>query len=118
MTIAYWCILVAAVLPYIWVGFAKSKPNYNNNAPRDYLSQVEGWRKRAGWAHNNAFEAFPAFAAAVLVAEAAKAPQTRIDLCAMLFIAFRISHGLAYITDKAPLRSSLWLAGFLCVVAL
>ena len=23
MSIAYWCVLIAALLPYVWVGFAK-----------------------------------------------------------------------------------------------
>lgn len=26
MPIAYWCILIAAVLPFVWVGVAKSGP--------------------------------------------------------------------------------------------
>ena len=41
MSVAYWCILIAAVLPLIWVGFAKSgAPGYNNKDPR-------GWREFA-----------------------------------------------------------------------
>ena len=40
MSIAYWCILIAAVLPYAWVAFAKSgAPAYNNKDPRGWLAK-------------------------------------------------------------------------------
>jgi uncharacterized MAPEG superfamily protein len=118
MTFAYWCVLVAACLPYIWVGLAKSKPGYNNNAPREFLAESEGWRKRANWAQVNAFENFPAFAAAVIISHLAKAPQESIDLHAGLFLVFRVLHGIFYVTDQAALRSMTWAAGFVCVVRL
>ena len=118
MTFAYWCVLVAACLPYLWVAFAKARPGYNNNAPRESLAEVEGWRKRANWAQMNAFENFPAFAAAVIISHLAKAPQESIDLHAGLFIAFRVLHGVAYIADQGTLRSMLWTAGFVCMIRL
>jgi uncharacterized MAPEG superfamily protein len=118
MTFAYWCVLVAACLPYLWVIFAKFKPGYNNHTPREFLSEVEGWRKRANWAQVNAFESFPAFAAAVIISHLAKAPQESIDLHAGLFLVFRLLHGAFYIADKASLRSMVWAAGFICMIRL
>jgi uncharacterized MAPEG superfamily protein len=118
MTLAFWCILIAALLPYLWVGLAKARPGYNNNAPRDQLERAEGWRKRANWAQLNSFEAFPAFAAAVIVAHLAHAPQARIDLLAGLFIGFRLLHGILYILDKASLRSTVWAGGMACMIGL
>jgi len=41
----------------------------DNRAPRPSLESLSGWRQRADWAHRNHFEAFPAFAAVVFVAE-------------------------------------------------
>ena len=72
MTTAYWCVLAAALVPYFTVAVAKSKGDFDNAAPRDWLARQEGFRKRALWAHQNAFEAFGPFAAAVIIAQLAK----------------------------------------------
>ena len=37
MTTAFWCILAAALLPYICVGLAKYQPGYNNCWQLRYL---------------------------------------------------------------------------------
>ena len=118
MTIAYWCILAAALLPYVWVGAAKSAPGYNNAAPRAFLDTLSDWRKRAGWAQLNAFEAFPAFAAGVIIAHQLRAPQAWVDLLALGFIGFRLVHGIAYIGNWPALRSLAWVGGISCVIAL
>ena len=54
-TLAYWCVLVAALLPIICAGIAKSgmfsKPRreggYDNLDPREWLARQTGWRARA-----------------------------------------------------------------------
>jgi len=53
---AYWCVLIAALLPFVWVGVAKWGTHYNNATPRD-LDLYQGHRRRAHDAHQNAFEA-------------------------------------------------------------
>lgn len=118
MTIAYWCVLAAALIPFFTVAVAKSKPDFDNAAPRDWLAKQEGFRKRAVWAHQNAFEAFPPFAAAVIIAHLAQASQTWIDRLAMLFIFARIAYSVLYILDKPTPRSIVWALGFACVVGL
>ena len=118
MTIAYWCILVAALLPYVWVGAAKSAPGYNNAAPRAFLDTLSDWRQRAAWAQLNAFEAFPAFAAGVIIAHQLDAPQAWIDLVALGFIGLRLMHGIAYIGNWPALRSLAWAGGIACVITL
>ncbi|OGI55642.1 MAG: hypothetical protein A2V58_07170 [Candidatus Muproteobacteria bacterium RBG_19FT_COMBO_61_10] len=118
MTTAYWCVLIAALLPYVWVLAAKIAPDFDNAAPRAYLAKLTGWRQRAVWAQLNAFEALPAFAAAVIIAQQLGASQGRIDLLALAFIGFRLAHGLAYIGDWATLRSLLWTGGMGCVIGL
>jgi uncharacterized MAPEG superfamily protein len=118
MTTAYWCILAAAILPLLWAGASKSRSAYDNRAPRAYLANLEGWRQRANWAQQNAWEAFAPFAAAVIIAHVRGVPQTTIDGIALAFIGARVLHGLLYITDRPTLRSLAWLAGFACVVAL
>ena len=113
MTIAYWCILVAAMLPYFTVALAKAAPGFNNSTPRIWLEQLSGWRRRAYWAHQNGFEAFPPFAAAVIVAHLAQAPQGRIDALAIGFIVARIVYALLYVADQPALRGKVRLLGAL-----
>jgi uncharacterized MAPEG superfamily protein len=120
VTIAYWCLLFAAVLPYVWVFVAKrAAPGYNNKDPRGWLSRQDDYRVRnANAAHLNAFEAFPAFAAAVLMAQFAHVDPARIDLLAIAFVVFRVLHGVFYLTAAQLLRSLAWVGGFACVLAL
>jgi uncharacterized MAPEG superfamily protein len=118
MTLAYWCVLLAALLPYLWVGLAKSKPGYDNHAPRAQLELAGGWRKRANWAQLNSYEAFPPFAAGVIIAHLTGAPQDRIDLLALAFIGFRLLHGILYVADKASLRTVVWASGQACTAGL
>ena len=120
MSIAYWCILIAAFLPFVWVGFAKSgAPGYNNKDPRGWVAKQETFRVRNAYnAHLNAFEAFPTFAAAVLMAQFAGVDPGHANLLAMAFIGFRILHGVFYIAAKAAIRSLVWMGGLACTVAL
>ena len=118
MTIAYWCVLVAALIPYVLSIIAKWGPGYNHYAPRIYLDQVEGYRKRADWTQLNSYEAFPFFAAAVIIAHLTGKPQMMIDNLALAFIGFRILYVITYLANRPILRSFIWLFGYLCCIAL
>lgn len=120
MTVAYWCILAAAFLPYVWTVVAKqSGERYDNRDPRGWLSRQQNPLSiRANAAQLNAFEAFAPFAAAVLMAQLAGVDPGLVSMLAIAFVAFRIVHGLLYITGRHMLRSTIWFGGFLCVLAL
>lgn len=119
MTLAYWCVLIAAVLPYVWTVAAKAGPGFDNRDPRAWLAKQDNPRRqRANNAQLNAFEAFPAFAAGVLMAQLAGVDPSRIDVLALAFVAFRLLHGLFYVGNRASLRSLVWLGGIACVVTL
>lgn len=120
MATAYWCILAAALLPYLWTAIAKTgAPGYNNKDPRGWLARQESHRVRnANGAQLNAFEAFPAFAAGVLMAQFAGVAPGRIGLLAMAFVACRILHGAFYLAGAHWLRSLAWTGGFACVLAM
>lgn len=119
MTTAYWCVLVAALMPFLFTGIAKfSGPGFNNRTPRDFQDRLDGMRKRAHWAHLNSFEAFPPFAAAVIIAHQLGAAQGRVDLLAVVFILARLAYGALYMADLATLRSLAWVVGLGCVVGL
>ncbi len=119
MTFALWTILAAILLPIVTTGMAKwGAPDLDNNAPRIWQEGLTGWRKRADWCHRNHFEALPAFAAAVLVAQFAHAPQSTTNLLAGVWLAFRIAYTACYLTNRASLRSIAWVGAFVCVIGL
>jgi uncharacterized MAPEG superfamily protein len=66
----------------------------------------------------NAFEAFPLFAAAVIVAHLTQAEQSLIDRLAVAFVLCRAGYTLAYIYDRPTLRSLFWTGGLACVIGL
>lgn len=119
MTIAYWCILIAALLPYIWVAVAKAGPRYDNRDPRGWMAKQDNPRAhRAYNAQLNSYETFAPFAAGVLMAQFAGVDPQRIGWLAMAFVVFRVLHGIFYIANVHAMRSLVWFGGFACVVAL
>jgi uncharacterized MAPEG superfamily protein len=118
MTTAYWCLLIAGLLPYVATGIAKSGGGYDNRDPRGWLATQTGRRARANAAQKNSFEAFPFFAAAVFVAVLAHAPQAKLDLYAELFVAARVLYIGAYIFDFPVIRTLVWSVGMGAVIAI
>jgi len=91
MTIAFWCVLVAGFLPYFGTLTAKiGGDSFDNRNPRDWLDAQSGFRKRANAAQHNSFEAFPFFAAAVIIAHVAGAPQDA-STCSRSCSSWRVS---------------------------
>ena len=118
MTMADVSILIAGLMPYVATLVAKGGARYDNRLPRDWLARQEGWRRRADAAQANGFEAFPLFAAAVLLAELRHGPQARIDLLALGFVAARLAYLACYLADLARFRTLVWGVGLTCAVAL
>ncbi|WP_282275554.1 MAPEG family protein [Stenotrophomonas sp. PS02297] len=119
MSTAYWCVLIAALLPYVWVAAAKARPGYNNRNPRAWVARSDNYLvQRANAAHLNAFENFAPFAAGVVMAQLAGVEAPLVNQLAIAFVVFRVLHGMFYVADKPPLRSLSWLGGFACAVAL
>jgi uncharacterized MAPEG superfamily protein len=120
MTVAEFCIfgVVAIYLLTIvavkWTGFRQ----YDNSKPRDPAFFEDALRARALGAHQNGLEAFPFFAAAVLLAEFRNAPQYLINELAVLFVIVRIAYVLTYVGNRPRLRSILWNIGFVINVAI
>lgn len=117
---AYWCVLIAAVLPLVWSAIAKaSGPRFDNRDPRGWLARQDNPRSlRANAAQLNAFEAFPSFAAGVVLAQLAGVEPGQIGLLSVIFIVARILHGVLYLANLATLRSLAWTAGFSSVLGL
>lgn len=118
MTLALWCVLAAALLPYVCTSLAKASRSYNNAAPRDWLARQTGWRARAHAAQLNSFEAFPPFAAAVIIAQLLAGPSATANALALAFIGLRSLYIACYVGNYATARSLLWFAACLCSVGL
>ena len=121
MALAYWCVLAAALLPYVWTTIAKqSGERYDNRDPRGWIArQTEPKVHRANAAQLNAFEAFAPFAAAVLMAQLAGVNEWRIAVLSIAFVVLRLLHGVIYTLGmKHSIRSLVWFLGFACAMAL
>jgi uncharacterized MAPEG superfamily protein len=118
MTIANWCVLIAALLPFVCtitaksagVGKSRRDGGYDNNDPRGWLSRQSGLSLRANSAQANSFEALPFFIGAVALAQQGGADQGYIDQLAMAFVGLRVVYIGLYFADLATLRSIVWFA--------
>jgi len=118
-TLAYWCVLIAALLPIVCAWIAKwgsfTKPpqqgGFDNKHPRAWLASQTDWRARANAAQANSFEALPFFIGAVVIAHQLGAYQARLDVLAALFVVLRLVYILLYVANQASLRSVVWLLG-------
>ncbi len=117
MPFAYWCVLIAALMPYALVAYAKSSSRNNYN-PRDSAEKLEGPKRRAYAAHQNGFEVFPFFAAAVIASSQLGGSISTINTLAGLFILCRITYAACYIANIATPRSLVWFAGLLATIAI
>lgn len=86
MTAAYWCVLIAIIMPILFAGLAKFTSGFrpkDNHNPRAYLATLSGWQQRANWAQQNTFESIPGFMAAVVIAHQMGGNQDNIDMLAI-----------------------------------
>jgi len=118
--VPYCSILAAFLLIYIprqVVGTEMKKQDggYNNNDPRAQQARLEGLGRRAMGAHNNAFEAFAPFSIGVLAAMQ-RSPHEHVIVGACIgFVVVRAIYMIAYLADKANLRSGMWSLGMLAI---
>ena len=125
-TIAYWCVLVAALLPIVcagiakWGTFGKSRRDggFDKQNPRDWLARQQDWRARANAAQANSFEALPFFIGAVVIAHQLGAAQGRLDILAFIYIVLRMLFILMYVANLANIRSIVWTLALLVNIAI
>jgi uncharacterized MAPEG superfamily protein len=125
MTIAFWCVFVGVVLPYVGFGIARNRGRgpsgqrlRDNRNPRDFPNRIEGLAKRAWDSHVNAFESLPGFAAAVIIAHLAQTPQGQIDILASVWVVARVAHLAFYLADRDKLRTSAQALSLICIMGL
>jgi uncharacterized MAPEG superfamily protein len=115
MTIAIWCILIAAALPYVAFSFVRG---IDPDQPRRNAGDLQGRSARAYGAHLNGLETFPWFASAVIVAHIVGGASRIVDILAVVYILVRIGHMAAYLAGRQPLRSAAFTVGGLVALAI
>lgn len=121
MTLAYWCVFAAILLPLVFTASAKFTGRFtpkDNLHPREYLEGLTGFRKRAHWAQLNTFESIPGFMAAVIIAHQIGGDQTLIDSLAVTYIILRLAYGFLYMANIGLLRTLVWGAALVCTLGL
>ncbi len=118
MTIAYWCVLVAALLPIGTVMFARSGSGGNNHTPWTGIDDLPAPRRRAYAAHRNSYENFPFFAAAVIIATTTGAPVYALNVLAAIYVALRLAFTWLYVNDVPAARSAVFSAALLVNIAI
>jgi uncharacterized MAPEG superfamily protein len=125
-TVAYWCVLIAALLPLACAWLAKSgglgKPRkqggFDNSDPRGWLARQTDWQARANAAQANSFETLPFFIGAVIIAHQLGAPQTLLDILALVFITLRVIYIAMYVAGLPTIRSAIWGLALLVNIAI
>jgi uncharacterized MAPEG superfamily protein len=126
LTVAYWTVLIAALLPIVcssvakWGSFStpRREGGYDNHDPRAWLTRQEGWRARANAAQANSFEALPFYIGAVIIAHQHAPLQMRLDLLCFFYVVLRLTYILFYLADMATLRSVTWTLALAVNIAL
>jgi uncharacterized MAPEG superfamily protein len=102
-------ILISYILiyiPFLVVGYARTKIGYDTSAPREMLDKLPAYAKRASWAHQNAFETFMPYAAAAILAYITGVNSNLAVGAAIAFVVARFFYSLFYIFN-IPLARSL-----------
>lgn len=116
MSLPFTCVLIAGVMPYLLIGIAKfGAREYDHHRPREYMEAQSGWRLRAYWAHQNGFESFPLFAAAVIIAHLNQVHPPTLNGVCLGFLGFRTLHAFFYLFDWATLRTMSWVGSLACI---
>ena len=112
-------VILAGLLPIACAGLAKwGFKDYNNREPRTWLASQEGWRARANAAQQNSFEIFPLFATSVVFAILADTESSRMSSLCWFFLVTRVFYIYCYVTDKALMRTFVWLLGLGVIIKL
>ena len=116
-SLAIVCLIIAAAMIALTefpVAYARKKldGHYDNRNPRMQQARLSGFGARALGAHQNTIEAFPVFAAGVVLAIVFAADSGWVNALALVFLGARMIYLLCYLADLHLLRSLIWMLGF------
>ncbi|MFN4066271.1 MAG: MAPEG family protein [Thermosynechococcus sp.] len=102
-------LLTAALLiyfPYIFVVVGRLQAGFDMAAPRALFEKLPPFAQRAVWAHENSFETFMPFAAAVLLTLFVGVNNSTVAIASLSFVVARFLYSICYIANF-PLGRSL-----------
>lgn len=116
MSILMLCLIFSALMILITkvpVAMAMAEDGgYDNRHPRAQQARLTGFGARALAAHQNMIEAFPLFAAGVLLVMVTGTTGFWASVLAVVFVGARIVYTIFYLGDFPILRSMTWGVGF------
>ena len=116
MSIALWTLVALIAMPYVLAGvsgyFRQTQlGSVDNNNPRQQAAQLEGAGARAVAAQTNAWEALAVYTATLVLAFHLGADAASLATPALVLLASRVVHAVAYVADIATLRSLAFMVG-------
>jgi len=102
-------LVVATVLiyfPYIFVVIGRVQAGFDVAAPRALFDKLPPFAQRAVWAHENSFETFMPFAAAVLLTLLTHVETQTVAIASVSFVVARFLYSIFYIAN-IPIGRSL-----------
>ena len=123
MNIPVLCVLIAGLQSIFWGMLSKWNARqagitYDNKCPREQATTYTGPAARAGWAQANSFEAFPLFAAAVILAMVTGIDGAMLTTWSIAYVVLRFAYGFFYIINWDALRSLAWVLAMVVVIRL
>lgn len=123
MKVALWCLffnliwLIANKAP-LFRAMQRDGSGYDNHLPRQQQSRLTGLGARALAAHQNGFEAFGMFVAALFIAVQAGTDPIWLNRLALVHVVARVIYTVLYWLDWASLRTLMWSIGYLSLLAM
>lgn len=114
VTIAFALIYV----PFLAVAYGRLQVGYDPAAPRTLFDKLPPYAQRATWAHQNALESFPAFAAAAIMAYVTGVESPVAAGAAIAYGVARSLYPLFYILNLPVLRSLMFGVGSVSIITL
>jgi len=113
-------LMIASLIPFMLTLASKvgAFSPADNHETRKWQQGLSGWRQRAYWAHQNAFETLPIFFAAAIVAFMAGPPTTLVIALTWAYPALRIAYSACFVADLAEARSLVWMLSLAAILAL
>lgn len=120
LSLAHWCLIVAALLPFVaaWIAKAGAFQPRDNAAPREWAGRQNGWRARGLAAQTNSFEGLPLFFTAVLLAQQVGADPARVDALALAYVLLRVVYIGVYLRGLGMVRSLVWMVALAANLAI
>lgn len=122
MTLPFWCLFIATLMVYLSkfpanLATLKNEP-YDNHHPRLQHLRLEGIGHRAWAAHQNMIEAYPLYAAGVIVSHLAGGNAEIAAILAISFLVSRLFFQGFYLANWGTARSVSWAVGYLSTLLL